>query len=103
MIMNWLADLNLKNKGVKTIMKYEIGTNTKDSIFTQELIKKEEDIITRRSKSIVLVLDESDTQTAILVEIENSNGKPVRIGKRIKKKDGFTYLEIAIDDIKNIY
>ena len=89
--------------GAKTIMEYGIGTNVKDSILTQELSKKEENIITRISQSIVLVLDESDTQTAILVEIEDNHGRPVRVGRRIEKKDGFTYLEITTDDIKNIY
>ena len=119
-------------------MKYKIDTSIKNDIITQELFKKEENIITKirswvlntgskdirdslihlgwtpppdkrdfgeteKAKSIVIVLDESDTTTPILVEIENTTGRSIRIGKRTKREDGFTYLEISIDDIKNIY
>jgi len=53
------------------------------------------------AKSIVIVLDEKDTQNPIFVEIENTQGKSIKIGKRIKKEE-LTYLRITIDDIKNI-
>lgn len=49
-------------------------------------------------KAINIILDESDSQNPIFVEIENDMGLSIEIGER-KQFDGFTAIRITTADI----
>jgi len=54
-----------------------------------------------KKRAIFIVLDESDHQNPIFVEIEDSKGKSIRVGTRIKMGDEFTRLRITEKDLRS--
>ena len=50
--------------------------------------------------SINIVLDVTDPQNPIFVEIENDSGESISVGSRINGDDGLTYIRINHEDIK---
>ena len=50
-------------------------------------------------KSINIILDESDPQNPIFVEIETDTGKSINIGTRSTLDDGLTRLRITASEI----
>jgi len=52
--------------------------------------------------AINIILDESDPQSPVFVEIENDKGQSIRIGTRIPSNDGLTRLRITVPEIIEI-
>ena len=50
--------------------------------------------------SINIVLDVTDPQNPIFVEIENDSGESISVGSRSIGDDGLTYIRITHEDIK---
>jgi len=50
------------------------------------------------TKAINIILDETEPQSPMFVEIENDSGSSIRIGERIPY-DGLVRLRITLDDI----
>jgi hypothetical protein len=51
-------------------------------------------------KAINIVLDETESQSPIFVDIETDEGKSINIGERSSLPSGFTNIRITIEDIK---
>ena len=49
--------------------------------------------------AINIILDWTDAQNPIFVEIEIDSGKSIRIGKHIKRKDGLHSIRIKREDL----
>ena len=49
--------------------------------------------------SINIIIDETDPQNPIFVEIENDSRMSINIGKRTKINDDFTSIRISVIDI----
>ena len=48
---------------------------------------------------IIIVLDDTDTQNPVFVEIENDSGKSINIGTVEIDSDGYRNICISVDDM----
>jgi hypothetical protein len=51
--------------------------------------------------AINIIIDDTDAQNQIFVEIENDNGESIRIGSDSKTECGLTKIRISVSDIVN--
>ena len=49
--------------------------------------------------AINIILDDSDMQNQVFVEIENDSGQSIRIGEELTDSNGFRKIRISVGDI----
>lgn len=51
--------------------------------------------------AINIIIDDQDSQSPVLVEIENDEGESIRIGENLRTDEGYRKLRISTSDIIN--
>ena len=51
--------------------------------------------------SINIIIDDSDPQNPVFVEIENDSGESMGIGEELRTDEGYRKLRISVSDIIN--